>query len=168
MATENIESARGPGQKINIILVIEDDKRTSRLERLVLEGAGFSVACAGSGEEVLEMLPAIFPSLVLLDINLPKMDGFSTFQKIRETSQVPIILVAADGSDDDMVRGLEMGADDYITRPYSADVLAARVKAVLRRTNAIPSLAVAAPPSTVNEPMPPADRIWRIPSSYCG
>ncbi len=146
MATENTESARVPGQKINIILVVEDDKRTSRLERFVLEDEGYSVACAGSGEEALEMLPAISPSLVLLDIMLPNMDGFSTFQKIRETSQVPIIMVAAEDRDEDMVRGLEMGADDYITRPFSTNVLAARVKAVLRRTHASQSETVAARP----------------------
>jgi len=145
MATENTESARIPGQKINIILLVEDDKRTSRLERFVLEEEGYSVACAGSGEEALKMLPAIAPSLVLLDIMLPNMDGFCTFQKIRETSQVPIIMVAAEDRDEDMVRGLEMGADDYITRPFSTNVLAARVKAVLQRTNASQSKAVAAP-----------------------
>ncbi|MCH8988346.1 MAG: response regulator [Chloroflexi bacterium] len=145
MATENTESARIPGQKVNIILVVEDDKRTSRLERVVLE-EGYSVACAGSGEEALKMLPAIAPSLVLLDIALPQMDGFCTFQKIRETSQVPIIMVAAEDRDEDMVRGLEMGADDYITRPFSTNVLAARVKAVLRRTNAGQSKTVVATP----------------------
>ena len=145
MATENTESAHIPGQKVNIILVVEDDKRTSRQERVVLE-EGYSVACAGSGEEALKMLPAIAPALVLLDIALPQMDGFCTFQKIRETSQVPIIMVAAEDRDEDMVRGLEMGADDYITRPFSTNVLAARVKAVLRRTNDSQSKTVVATP----------------------
>lgn len=146
MATENTESARIPGQKVNIILAVEDDKRTSGLERVVLEEEGYSVACAGSGEEALKMLSAIAPSLVLLDIALPQMDGFCTFQKIRETSQVPIIMVAAEDRDEDMVRGLEMGADDYITRPFSTNVLAARVKAVLRRTNDSQSKTVVATP----------------------
>ena len=145
MATENTESARIPGQKVNIILAVEDDKRTSGLE-LALEEEGYSVACAGSGEEALKMLSAIAPSLVLLDIALPQMDGFCTFQKIRETSQVPIIMVAAEDRDEDMVRGLEMGADDYITRPFSTNVLAARVKAVLRRTNDSQSKTVVATP----------------------
>ena len=145
MATENTESARIPGQKVNIILAVEDDKRTSGLE-LALEEEGYSVACAGSGEEALKMLSAIAPSLVLLDIALPQMDGFCTFQKIRETSQVPIIMVAAEDRDEDMVRGLEMGADDYITRPFSTNVLAARVKAVLRRTNDSQSKTVVASP----------------------
>ena len=145
MATENTESAHIPGQKVNIILAVEDDKRTSGLE-LALEEEGYSVACAGSGEEALKMLSAVAPSLVLLDIALPQMDGFCTFQKIRETSQVPIIMVAAEDRDEDMVRGLEMGADDYITRPFSTNVLAARVKAVLRRTNASQSKTVVATP----------------------
>ncbi len=159
MATENTESAALPGQKVNIILVVEDDKRTSRQERFVLEEEGYSLACAGSGEEALTMLPSIAPSLVLLDIVLPEMDGFCTFQKIRETSQVPIIMVTAEDRDEDMVRGLEMGADDCMTRPFSTSVLAARVKAVLRRTNASQSETMAAYPgssesgmSFVNEP----------------
>ncbi len=146
MATDSTEAVGVRGPDGNMILVVEDDERTSRLERFVLEEEGFLVACAGSGEEALKMLPDTSPSLVLLDIMLPNMDGFITCQKIRETSQVPIIMVTGEGRDEDKVRGLEMGADDYITKPFSTNELAARVKAVLRRINRSQSNSVAARP----------------------
>ena len=118
-----------------MILVVEDDDRISRLERFVLEQVGYRVTCAGTGEEALDMLPNATPSLVLLDVMLPQMDGFTTCQKIRESSQVPIIMVTARDRDVDKVRGLEMGADDYITKPFSTHELVSRVKSVLRRTD---------------------------------
>ncbi|MCH7737906.1 MAG: response regulator transcription factor [Chloroflexi bacterium] len=146
MATKNTKSSSANVQKINIILIVEDDKHTSRLNRSILEGEGYSVACAGSGEEALNMLTATTPSLVLLDVMLPVMDGFTTFEKIREKSQVPIIFVSTEDRDEDMVRGLEMGADDYIAKPFSTTELAARVKAVLRRNSPRRSMSVAARP----------------------
>lgn len=118
-----------------MVLIVEDDERISRLERFVLEQVGYRVTCAGTGEEALEILPNATPSLVLLDAMLPQMDGFTTCWKIRECSQVPIIMVTAMDRDKDKVRGLEMGADDYITKPFSTHELASRVKSVLRRTN---------------------------------
>ena len=118
-----------------MILIVEDDERISRLERFVLEQVGYRVTCAGTGEEALEILPNTTPSLVLLDVMLPQMDGFTTCRKIRECSQVPIIMVTARDRDKDKVRGLEMGADDYITKPFSTHELASRVKSVLRRVN---------------------------------
>ena len=116
-----------------MILIVEDDDRISRLERFVLEQVGYRVTWAGTGEDALEILPKATPSLVLLDVMLPQMDGFTTCQKIREFSQVPIIMVTARDRDVDKVRGLEMGADDYITKPFSTHELASRVKSVLRR-----------------------------------
>ena len=116
-----------------MILIVEDDDRISRLERFVLEQVGYRVTWAGTGEDALEILPKAAPSLVLLDVMLPQMDGFTTCQKIRESSQVPIIMVTARDRDVDKVRGLEMGADDYITKPFSTHELASRVKSVLRR-----------------------------------
>jgi CheY-like chemotaxis protein len=116
-----------------MILIVEDDDRISRLERFVLEQVGYRVTWAGTGEDALEILPKATPSLVLLDVMLPQMDGFTTCQKIRESSQVPIIMVTARDRDVDKVRGLEMGADDYITKPFSTHELASRVKSVLRR-----------------------------------
>ena len=135
MAMDNTEAGSVSGADGDMILIVDDDERTSRLERFVLEEEGYSVACVASGEEALETLPKIDPSLVLLDIGLPQMDGFVTCQKMRETSEVPIIMVTGEGHDEDKIRGLEMGADDYITKPFSTNELTARVKAVLRRIN---------------------------------
>ena len=135
MATKNSKSRGTNVQKSNIILVVEDDKHTSRLNRSILEDEGYTVACAGSGEEALNMLTATTPSLVLLDVLLPKMDGFTTFEKIRERSQVPVIFVSTEDRDEDMVRGLDMGADDYIAKPFSTSELTSRVKAVIRRSS---------------------------------
>lgn len=135
METKNTDSHGANARKIHMILIVEDDKNTSRLNRSILEDEGYSVACAGSGEEALNMLAATSPSLVLLDVMLPIMDGFTTFEKIRDNSRVPIIFVSTEDRDEDMVRGLELGADDYIAKPFSTCELSARVKAVLRRNN---------------------------------
>ena len=134
MGTESTEPGGISGPSADMILVVEDDESTSRLERIVLADEGYSVACAGSGEEALEMLTNTAPSLVILDIQLPRMDGFTTCQEIRERPQVPIIMVTGGGRDEDKVRGLEMGADDYITKPFSTIEGVARVVVVLRRT----------------------------------
>ncbi len=116
------------------VLVVEDDPRILRLEQMVLEKEGYTVLTAGSGEEALDTLAEISPSLVVLDIGLPGMDGFTTCYRIREFSQVSIIMVTARDFNEDKVKGLEIGADDYITKPFSPNELAARVKAALRRT----------------------------------
>ena len=121
------------GSNEGFILVVEDDARTLRLERFVLEEEGFTVVPAGSGEEALDILADGKPALVMLDIGLPGIDGFTTCERIRESSQVPIIMVTAEDRDEDKVRGLESGADDYVTKPFSTTELAARVKAVIRR-----------------------------------
>ena len=133
MAMDSTETGSVPGAGDDVILIVDDDERTSRLERFVLEEEGFTVACVGSGEEALETLPTTVPSLILLDIGLPQMDGFTTCQKIRETSQVPIIMVTGVGHDEDKIRGLEMGADDYITKPFSPSELLARIEVAIRR-----------------------------------
>ena len=116
------------------VLVVEDDPRILRLEQMVLEKEGYTVLTAGSGEEALDTLAEISPSLVVLDIGLPGMDGFATCYRIREFSQVSIIMVTSRDFNEDKVKGLEIGADDYITKPFSPNELAARVKASLRRT----------------------------------
>jgi len=100
MGTESTEPGGISGPSADMILVVEDDESTSRLERIVLADEGYSVTCAGSGEEALEMLTNTAPSLVILDIQLPRMDGFTTCQEIRERSQVPIIMVTGEGRDD--------------------------------------------------------------------
>ena len=116
-----------------VILVVEDDSRTLRLVRFILEEEGFEVEEAGNGADALKILREASLSLVLLDIGLPDMDGFTLCQQIREFSAVPIIIVTGEDKDEDKVRGLELGADDYVTKPFSTTELTARVKAVLRR-----------------------------------
>lgn len=148
MAAKNSKSSLALAQNMHRILVVEDDKHTSRLNRSILEDEGYSVACAGSGEEALNMLKATTPSLVLLDVILPEMDGFDTYEKIREQSSVPIIFVSTEDRDEDMVRCLDMGADDYIAKPFSTTELATRVKAVLRRTSSNRLAAVVTRPAT--------------------
>lgn len=135
MATGGNEAGGISASNGGMILIVEDDDRISRLERFILEQVGYRVTWAGSGEEALEILPTATPSLVLLDVMLPQMDGFATCQKIRESSQVPIIMVTAKDRDVDKVKGLEMGADDYITKPFSTHELTSRVKSVLKRTH---------------------------------
>lgn len=126
-------NAAAPGSK-GTVMVVEDDLRLTRLERFILEEEGYSVAVAGSGEEALQTLDECRPSLVLLDIGLPGIDGFATCRRIREVSQVPIIMVTSRDTSTDKVQGLEIGADDYITKPFMPDELVARVKATLRRS----------------------------------
>ena len=120
--------------KNSCVLLVEDDPRVLRLERMVLEKEGFSVVVAGSGEEALEMLAEITPSLIVLDIGLPGIDGFTACSRIREFSQISIIMVTGKDFNEDKVRGLDLGADDYIIKPFSPSELAARVKAALRRS----------------------------------
>ncbi len=135
--------------KKSCVLLVEDDPRVLRLERMVLEKEGFSVVAAGSGEEALEMLAEITPSLIILDVGLPGIDGFTACSRIREFSQVSIIMVTGKDFNGDKVRGLDLGADDYITKPFSPNELAARVKAALRR--AVMSNEVAEPTVQVGE-----------------
>jgi CheY-like chemotaxis protein len=122
--------ARKPG----FILVVEDDIPTLRLERVILEEEGYGVEVVGNGEEALKVIAEQQPDLVLLDIGLPGMDGFTICQRIRELSRVPIIMVTGRDCLDDKVRGMEAGADDYVTKPFLTHELATRVKVLLRRS----------------------------------
>ena len=115
------------------VLVVDDEPRMVRFIRLNLEHDGFEVVEAQSGIEALTQLRNALPDLVLLDVMLPDMDGFETLRMVREFSPVPIIMVTAKGDEDDRVRGLERGADDYITKPFSPRELVSRIRAVLRR-----------------------------------
>jgi CheY-like chemotaxis protein len=133
------ERPKQPGKQNSFILVVEDDPPTLRLERVILEEEGYRVEVAGSGEAALDFLNDKSPSLVLLDIGLPGMDGFATCAKIREISQVPIIMVTARDRLDDKIKGMDGGADDYVTKPFLTHELATRVKALLRRTVKISS-----------------------------
>jgi DNA-binding response OmpR family regulator len=120
-------------KKKALILVVDDDVRMLRMMNRMLELEGFQVVTAGGGEEALKMFDKETPSLVLLDIMMPVMDGYTVCRRIREFSDIPIIMVTARGDDKEKVEGLDIGADDYVTKPFSASELAARVRAVLRR-----------------------------------
>ena len=116
-------------------LVIEDDGNIAELLRLYLEKDGFSVSRAADGGEGLEMFRAFSPDIVLLDIMLPVMDGWSILREIRKASKTPVIMLTAKGESVDKVSGLEMGADDYVTKPFDMKELIARIHAVMRRSD---------------------------------
>jgi len=116
------------------VLVVDDEPRMIRFIRLNLEHDGFEVYEATSGPQTLEKMRDQLPDLILLDVMMPDLDGFETLRLIREISTVPVIMLTAKGEEDDRVRGLELGADDYITKPFSPRELVSRVRAVLRRT----------------------------------
>jgi two-component system KDP operon response regulator KdpE len=116
------------------ILVVDDEERMVRFIRLNLEHDGFVVVEAFNGKQALQRLRDATPDLILLDIMMPDLDGFEVLQMIREINNVPVIMLTAKGEEDDRVRGLELGADDYVTKPFSPRELVSRVKAVLRRT----------------------------------
>ena len=115
------------------ILVVEDDRNISDLIRMYMEKEGFEVRSAYDGGKAIEEFEKQAPDLVLLDIMLPVMDGWAVCAKIRETDKTPIIMLTAKGETTDKVTGLEMGADDYIVKPFEMKELLARVHAVLRR-----------------------------------
>jgi len=116
------------------ILVVDDEDRYIRLMEANLESDGYVVMKATSGQEAVEAVDAQRPDLVLLDVMMPGLNGFEACERIREFSNVPIIMVTAKGEERDRVKGLDHGADDYIVKPYSATELLARVRAVLRRS----------------------------------
>jgi len=120
-----------------MILVVDDEERMARFIRLNLEHDGFQVVEAFRGMKAIQVLRESLPDLVLLDVMMPDIDGFEVLRIIRESSSVPVIMLTAKGEEDDRVQGLELGADDYITKPFSPRELVSRVKAVLRRTEAI-------------------------------
>lgn len=122
------------------MLVVDDEPRMIHFIRLNLEHDGFEVVEAGSGQRALADLRDRLPDLILLDVMMPEMDGFETLQLIREISTVPVIMLTAKDAEEDRVRGLELGADDYIAKPFSPREMVSRVKAVLRRTE-LPSAA---------------------------
>src|SRR5436190_17638743 len=120
--------------KKTTIVAADDDPQLLRLMMRNLQFEGYEVIPASNGQQALEEIEEQVPDLVLLDVMMPKMDGFTVCQRVREFSTVPIIIVTARGQDQDKVRGLDLGADDYLTKPFSVDELLARVRAVLRRT----------------------------------
>jgi two-component system KDP operon response regulator KdpE len=118
-----------------LILVVDDEERMARFIRLNLEHDGFQVIEANRGMQAIQLIRDRLPDVVILDIMMPDMDGFEVLQLIRENNQVPVIMLTAKGEEEDKVKGLELGADDYVTKPFSPRELVSRVKAVLRRTD---------------------------------
>ncbi|MCS7251405.1 MAG: response regulator transcription factor [Anaerolineae bacterium] len=117
------------------ILIVDDEARVRQFIRLNLELEGFEVFEASNGLEALDKIKELLPDLVLLDVMMPKMDGFETLELIRETSGVPVIMLTVRADETDKVRGLELGADDYVTKPFSPRELVSRIRAVLRRVD---------------------------------
>lgn len=115
------------------ILVVDDEARYQHLVKVNLEAAGYIVTTASNGEDALELVTTRSPDLVMLDVMMPRLDGFATCERIRQFSSVPIIMLTAKGEEQDRVKGLNVGADDYVVKPFSATELVARVRAVLRR-----------------------------------
>jgi DNA-binding response OmpR family regulator len=122
-----------PAKKTTLVAA-DDDPGLLRLMTRNLQLEGFDVLAASDGQQALEFIENHAPDLVLLDVLMPKMDGFTVCSRVREFSAVPIIIVTALGQDQDKVRGLDLGADDYLTKPFSVEELLARVRAVLRRS----------------------------------
>ena len=116
------------------VLVVDDEKLIVKGIRFSLEQDGMEVDCAYDGEEALKMATENHYDMILLDIMLPKMDGFEVCQHIREFSDMPIVMLTAKGDDMDKILGLEYGADDYITKPFNILEVKARIKAIMRRT----------------------------------
>ena len=116
------------------ILVVDDEQRMARFIRLNLEHDGFRVTEANDGTQAMDRLHTSMPDLILLDVMLPDFDGFEVLKMVRSTSPVPVIMVTAKSEEDVCIRGLELGADDYVTKPFSPRELVSRVRAVLRRT----------------------------------
>ena len=117
------------------ILVVDDDENICELLRLYLVKEGYNVVCAFDGADAISKFENEKPSLILLDIMLPKLDGWQVCREIRKSSQVPIIMITAKSETFDKILGLELGADDYISKPFDTKEVIARVKAVLRRSS---------------------------------
>ena len=120
------------------ILVVEDDPKTASLVALYLEREGFHAAVARNGADALSLAERHDPALVVLDLMLPKMDGWEVCRQLRQRSNVPVIMLTARGDEIDRVAGLTLGADDYVVKPFSPRELVARVQAVLRRSDPKP------------------------------
>ncbi len=120
---------------MTLILAVDDESLYQHLLKVNLQKEGYDVITAGNGEEALEMVSNRHPDLIVMDIMMPKLDGISTCERIRQFSNVPIIILTARGEEQDRVKGLNVGADDYVVKPFSATELVARVRAVLRRAH---------------------------------
>lgn len=120
-----------------LILVVDDEPHMVRMIRMNLERDGFRVVEAKNGLQALDQIRTKLPDLVLLDVMMPELDGFATLKMLREFSSMPVIMLTAKGEENDRVYGLELGADDYLPKPFGPRELSARIKAVLRRAESI-------------------------------
>ena len=120
------------------ILIVEDDRKTVELIRLYLDKDGYRVIAAYSGDKAVDLARSEHPDLIVLDLMLPKIDGIEVCRTLRRESDVPIVMLTARATEQDKLSGLDLGADDYMTKPFSPGELMARVRAVLRRVQKIP------------------------------
>lgn len=139
MEVQNVLKTDETGVSKPKVLVIDDEENVCELITLYFEKAGYDVVCTGDGNEGMEMVRTQKPDIVILDLMLPGMDGLDVCKEIRKFSNVPLIMLTARVDEVDRVLGLEIGADDYVTKPFSPRELLARVKAVLRRAAYVPS-----------------------------
>ncbi|MFN2115617.1 MAG: response regulator transcription factor [Anaerolineae bacterium] len=144
----NAGVARPSGTPPPGILVIDDDENLTRLLRESLEEAGYDVLSAGNGVDGMRELYAGRPDLVVLDVMMPRLDGWATLSRIREMSDVPVVMLSARDAESDRLRGFELGVDDYVTKPFSLRELNARIRAVLTRA-AQGAASAGTPPLTV-------------------
>ena len=121
-------------EESKLILVVDDEPRMRRFMRMNLDLEGYRVIEADNGLEAVDRVREDLPDLVLLDVMMPEMDGFEALRLIRQTSNVPVIMLTVKADEEDRIKGLELGADDYVTKPFSPRELASRIKAVLRRS----------------------------------
>ena len=129
------------------ILLVEDERKLRELVRSYLERGGFTVLSASSGAEALSLAGSAEPDLVVLDLGLPDVPGETVARELRSRSATPILMLTAKASEDDRIRGLELGADDYVTKPFSPRELVLRCQAILRRGGQRPAPASSRPPS---------------------
>ena len=130
---------RGKNMALDKVLIVDDDKNICDLLRLYLEKEGYSVILSHDGEEAVVKFNALKPDIVLLDVMLPGLDGWQVCREIRKKSNIPILMITAKSDTFDKVLGLELGADDYIVKPFDSKEVIARIKAVVRRTGQSPS-----------------------------
>ncbi|MER7579981.1 response regulator transcription factor [Kitasatospora sp. NPDC097691] len=146
------------------ILLVEDDEVIREATRMALERYGFPVTTAADGLEGLEAFHAVRPDLLLLDVMLPLLDGVGLCRRIREESQLPILMMSARTDPVDVVSGLEAGADDYVVKPFESAVLVARIRTVLRRIRVVPTTDTTAPtPPSTDAPTPPPSTAAPLP-----
>jgi two-component system, OmpR family, response regulator ResD len=143
-----------------LVLVVEDDPMLADVLRMYLEKEGYRVLVTGDGLDGLTQALVSHPALVVLDIMLPRLDGFEVVRQLREVSQVPVLILTARGEEQDKLKGFDLGADDYLAKPFSMQEFLRRVRAVLKRTQAPPPPAPTGPP----EPAAPVEGVLTFPT----